>query len=93
MNSVGSVHLMGLEQVQVFDTTEIMVGLKTKIYFCLNVNGDLWVKTKPLSDMNRMPYVLFSYSVEGHSHGNPQMCVMLFMRVVSLGAIRYPNCG
>lgn len=38
--------------MQVFDTIEIMVGLKTKIGLCLNVNGDLQVKNKPLSDID-----------------------------------------
>lgn len=51
-----------------------MIGLKTNIYFCLNVNGDLQVKAKPLRDMledlNRVAYVLFSFSVEGHNHEN-----------------------
>lgn len=79
----------------VFDTIEIMVGLKTKIHFCLNVNGDLQVKAKPLRDMdedlNRMAYVLSSFSVEGHNHGSPQMYVMLIIE--SFLWIRYPNCG
>lgn len=69
--------------MQVFDTIEIMVGLKTKIYFCLNMNSDLQVEAKPLYDMdedlNRMVCVLFSFSVEGHNHGNPRMYVMLIM--------------
>jgi len=69
--------------MQVFDTIEIMVGLKTKIYFSLNVNGDLQVIAKPLCDMgedlNRMAYVFFSFRVEGHKHGNPLMHVMLIM--------------
>lgn len=69
--------------MQVFNTIEIMIGLKTKIYFCFHVNGDLQVKTKPLSDvdedLNRMPNVLFNYSVEGHRHGKPQMYVMVIM--------------
>lgn len=58
-----------------------MVILKTKIYFCLNVNGDLQVKAKPLhgmgEDLNRMAYVLFSFCVEAHNHGNPRMYVIL----------------
>lgn len=38
------------------------------------MNGDLQVKAKPLYDMhedlNRVAYVLLSFSVEGHNHEN-----------------------
>lgn len=43
--------------------------------FCLNVNGDLQIKAKPLhgmgEDLHRMAYVLFSFNVEAHNHGKP----------------------
>lgn len=47
---VGSSDVFSSEQMHVFDTIEIMIGLKTKIHFCSNVYGDLQGNAKSLCD-------------------------------------------
>lgn len=45
---VSSSDAFSSEKMHVFDIIEIMIGLKTKIHFCSNVNGDLQGKAKSL---------------------------------------------
>lgn len=52
---VSSSGVFSSEQMHVFDTIDMVMGLKTKIHFYSNVNGDLQGNAKSLCDSKIFP--------------------------------------